>query len=235
MRNLLTIFKDHLDKTGSKKGREENFLGLGSQIKEIEEQVEIIKNNDILSRYFKNASYDREIAQRTLPDGAEGWFAIPRWEKIHADYESAVKIIILSIGYMKLTKDFWDHISTIGPLRQRSRKVKAFHKIKQQEENDILVVPCQFSSRQGLSIVEFELGIFDILAILLTHLEREEKNNFLQAFACAGDNFVSIDKKSTEKIPLLYSFRNNTIRLNSVSLGWNWNNQKIKVPTGFLI
>jgi hypothetical protein len=144
-----------------------------------------------------------ELAGQPLLN-SEGWFAIPRWEKIGRTYNEAVEKVLAKI---KETRDgqFYNYREgELGPkyLRQHPRTVKMFQTLgDQQKGNDILVVPAQFGflhrgrsvrrAREIFGANEFGLGAFAVGIMLLTHPER------LQAYEdlfidCPGDEYALV-------------------------------------------
>jgi hypothetical protein len=144
---------------------------------------------------------DVEIASRELPPNAEGWFAIPRWEKIAPTYNEAVeKVLALlsSTGNGKFNN--WRE-RKLGPnrLRQHERTVAMLKKLgNQQIEHDILIVPAQFGlhhrgrsihwAREVFNASEFGLGAFAVGIMLLTHPERFKHHDDLW-IDCTGDQY----------------------------------------------
>jgi len=157
---------------------------------------------------------DEKLAEKPLPAGAEGWFAIPRWEKIAPTYEEAVEKVL---GKIKQTRGLCDDRegqrvlgvdsegkrtffdkSPFQHLRRTSRTEKMFQKLGDQQKNhDILVVPAQFGLRhRGRSVErvrgvfapdEFGLGVFEIGCMLLTHPGRIDDSDELLDILCVGD------------------------------------------------
>src|SRR5687767_9172303 len=57
----------------------------GYQVKSLEEQARILR------KLFPGLStYDVEVGNQPLPAGAEGWFLVPRWDKVAHTYNGAV-------------------------------------------------------------------------------------------------------------------------------------------------
>jgi len=134
---------------------------------------------------------------------AEGWFAIPRWEKIASTYGEAVQRVL---DLINLTRDgkfekCCHGVLGLENLRQTAKTAAMFKKISiEQKGRDILVFPAQFglrhrgrSDRRAIEVMrsnEFGLGAFGTGIMLLTHLERLQRFNDLK-IGCAGDYFVS--------------------------------------------
>ena len=67
----------------------------GYKVKEIAEQLATLRQ---LFPELEGTTFDESIADRPLPQGAEGWFAIPRWEKLGSTYNNAVDKVLAKIG-----------------------------------------------------------------------------------------------------------------------------------------
>ncbi len=113
----------------------------GYKVKGITEQT------NILRRLFPGVGFaDERIARQSLPDGAEGWFAIPKWQTFAPTYGHAVEKVIAKIAY---TRKFCNlaksHDFEAERLRQCVRTAKLSQILNyKQKDYDILVVPAQF-------------------------------------------------------------------------------------------
>jgi hypothetical protein len=173
------------------------------KIKSISEQIKI------LHQLFPNiGSADEKLVKQPppLPLGAEGWFAIPRWEKIAPTYNEAVQKVIDLIKWNRNGNLLGFRENQLGPeyLRQSQRSIKAFQKLgNRQKGYDILVVPAQSGilhrgqsvreARKSFTANEFGLGVFAVGIILLTHSKRFKEYSYLYYYnlgiECAGDEF----------------------------------------------
>ncbi len=138
--------------------------------------------------------------EKELPDGAEGYFAIPRWQKIGKTYGEALQKVLdaLSKAYGGRFKNWRE--GQLGPnnLRQSAKSVGMWEKLGNEQKGDILVVPAQFGLRhRGRSVrrarevmrkAEFGLGAFAVGIMLLTHENRLKDLDDLW-IDCAGDEF----------------------------------------------
>ncbi len=155
-----------------------------------------------LRELFLGIGYaDEKLVEQDLPQNAEGWFAIPRWERIALTYGEAVQKVL---DLLKKTRDgkFYNYRDgRLGSeyLRQSQKSIKAFKKIGDEQKNyDILVVPAQFGlrhrgrsvrrTREVMNQGEFGLGAFAIGIMLLTHPERLQHYDDLY-IDCAGDEY----------------------------------------------
>ena len=156
-----------------------------------------------LRELFPGIGYANEkLAEGTLPENAEGWFAIPRWEKVAPTYGQAVQKVF---DLIKKTRKVAFHNCREGELgsnqlRQSQKSTAIFQKLgDEQKEYDILVVPAQFGIRhRGRSVRraralmntnECGLGAFAIGIMLLTHPQRLQRYIDLW-IDCGGDEFA---------------------------------------------
>lgn len=140
-----------------------------------------------LRRLFPGIGFANEkLVRQPIPVGAEGYFAIPRWEELASTYGEAVE---KALYMLKQTRGkFQNYIEgKIGSqyLRQHVKTAAAFRKLGEAQNGyDILVVPAQFglthrgrSVRRACNVMndsEFGLGLFAGLVMLLTHENRLE-------------------------------------------------------------
>ena len=188
----------------------------GYKPKKIAEQI------DRLREFFPGiVSADEKIALQTLPAGSEGWFAIPRWEKISPTYGEAVQKVFDLLGETRNDKFINYREGQLGPqyLRQSIKTAKAFQKIsEEQKDYEILIIPAQFGIKHrgrsirrarevmnaiqfGLNAIQFGLGAYAIGIMLLTHPERLKHYNDLW-IDCAGDEFAPDGDGDFSKAPV---------------------------------
>ena len=171
----------------------------GYKPKPIAEQIRRLRE---LFPELKDATYDEPIAARPLPEGSEGWFAIPRWERLSKAYGEGVQEVLAMIAKTLNGKFVNYREGQTGPeyLRQHVKTEKMFQKlVDEQSGHDILVVPAQFGlrhrgesvrrAREVFTANEFGLGAFAVGIMLLTHPERLQDSNDLW-IDCAGDEFA---------------------------------------------
>jgi hypothetical protein len=152
---------------------------------------------------------DVKLAEQPLPpnigfadEKAEGWFAIPRWQRVAKTYGEAVKIVLELIKQQHKGKFYNWREGKLGEqyLRQHERTAKKLQVLgNQQKDYDILVVPSQFGlchrgrsvrrAREVFTANEFGLGAFQIGCMLLTHPERLVSHDNL-LIDCAGDEYA---------------------------------------------
>jgi hypothetical protein len=163
----------------------------------------ITKQTDVLRQLFPGISLrvDEKLVEQPLPIGAEGWFAIPRWEKLASTYGEAVEKVLGMIKKNRSDKFSNYCEGQLGPqhLRRHERTLKRFEIIaEQQKDCDILVVAAQFGlkhrgrsvrrAREVFAANEFGLGVFEIGCMLITHPERLQHYDDLW-IDCSGDEY----------------------------------------------
>jgi hypothetical protein len=158
-------------------------------------------------------SCQEKLARKPLLEGAEAWFAIPRWQAMAPTYNEAVEMVI---GALSSKRRVSNRIQgKLGEMHLRqSERSKLAEKIiaEQQEGNDILVVPAQAgllhrgcSARRARAVLagnEFGLGMFAIGCMVLTHPERLSAADTLM-IDCGGDEYSVRGDHSFDRVPLL--------------------------------
>jgi hypothetical protein len=157
-------------------------------------------------------SCHEKLGRRPLPEGAEAWFAIPRWQALAPTYNEAVEMLV---GVLSTKRKFSNRIiGRMGPtyLRQSERS-KLAEKIlsEQQEGNDILVVGAQAGmlhrgssarrTRVAMAGNEYGLGVFAFGCMLLTHPERLSSGDTLM-IDCGGDEYSVRGDYTFDRVPL---------------------------------
>jgi len=178
------------------------------RVRPVEAQV-----TELRKAFPKLGSCLEKIARRDLPEGAEDWFAIPRWDALAPTYNEAVELVM---GVLSKRRKFQNRISDkMGPtyLRQTERS-KLASKIlaDQQAGNDILVVALQAGiryrgcsarrARARLEGNEFALGVFEVACLLLTHPERVSSDEALM-IDCGGDEYSVRGDYTFDRVPLI--------------------------------
>jgi hypothetical protein len=157
-------------------------------------------------------SCHERLARRPLPEGAEAWFAVPRWQALAPTYNEAVELLL---EVLATRRKFSNRIlGKMGDkfLRQ-SERTKLAEKIlaEQQQGNDILVVGAQAGmlhrgssarrTRVAMAGNEFGLGVFAIGCMLLTHPERLSTGETLM-IDCSGDEYSVRGDYTFDRVPL---------------------------------
>lgn len=170
------------------------------KIKGLMEQI------DILGNFFPNISQLRDeqwgLLYKTLPPNAEGWFVLPRWQKIAATHgESVAKVLGMLASERRFQNIFGDKFGEKN-LRRNPKTAKLLQRLAEQQDppfgGDMVVVPCQFGlrhrgrsvrrSRAVFSDNEFGLGAFEVACMLLAHPDRVVQWRQLH-IDCPGDEF----------------------------------------------
>jgi hypothetical protein len=177
------------------------------RVRPVEAQVTALKG------YFPSlGSCMEKLGRRQLPEGAEAWFAIPRWQALAQTYNEAVELVV---GVLASKRRFSNRIiGRMGPeyLRQ-SERTKLAEKIlaEQQEGNDLLVVAAQAGllhrgssarrTRVAMAGNEFGMGVFAFACMLLTHPERLSTGDTL-VVDCGGDEYSMRGDYTFDRVPL---------------------------------
>ena len=145
-----------------------------------------------------------------LPDGAEGWFAVPAVDALPQQYfpevidpaERYCRAVQLIHGKIAASRQFHNYREgkiTPEHLRVHSRTANALNLIAETQKGDILIIAAQLGmchrgrsvrrAREVFTANEFGLSSLIVDSIILTHPERlvrwEELN-----MDCAGDEFA---------------------------------------------
>jgi hypothetical protein len=130
-----------------------------------------------------------------LPAGAEGWFAVPKWEAIAPTYGQAVELVLSKLGSSRKFINYRE--GKLGPqfLRQNAKTAEMFRKLGNEQPGDILIVAAQLGlHHRGKSVrrarevfAANEVGLDPIACgcILRTHPAREVRWEQLH-MDCAG-------------------------------------------------
>ncbi|MGA2634838.1 MAG: hypothetical protein ABSF16_11425 [Terracidiphilus sp.] len=177
------------------------------RVRAVEAQVAALRG------YFPSlGSCIEKLGRRPLPDGAEAWFVIPRWQSLAQTYNEAVQVVLEVLA----TKRRFSNriIGRLGPeyLRQ-SERTKLAEKIlsEQQEGSDLLVVAAQAGllhrgssarrTRVAMAGNEFGMGVFAFACMLLTHPERLSSGDTLMV-DCGGDEYSMRGDYTFDRVPL---------------------------------
>jgi hypothetical protein len=179
----------------------------------------ITEQTNRLRELFPGIGYANEkLAEGVLPENAEGWFAIPRWEKVAPTYGEAVQKVLDLIKQTRNGAFYNYREGELGPnqLRQSAKAKSMFQKLgDEQKDQDILVVPAQFGirhrgrsvrrARKVMNANECGLGAFAIGIMLLTHPERLQHYDDLW-IDCAGDEFAPNADDDFSRSPCFWFF-----------------------------
>jgi len=177
------------------------------RVRPVEAQV-----TDLRKLFPSLGSCQEKLARRTVPEGAEAWFAIPRWQALASTYNEAVEMVL---GVLAAKRRFANRIAgKLGEtyLRQGERS-KLAEKIlsEQQQGSDLLVVGAQAGllhrgssarrTRVAMAGNEFGLGVFAFACMLLTHPERMSSADTLM-IDCGGDEYSVRGDYTFDRVPL---------------------------------
>lgn len=216
----------------------------------------IWQQTDILRQLFPNelnCSADEGLAIKDdadpipapFPRGAEGWYAVPRWERIAPTYDQAVEKVLEKIAssrpFKNSRKDGRLGLSHLCRREDSAKRVQCLG--DEQKEHGILVFPAQsgyFYSKHSVRrmreslpnlVLEFELGAFEAGIMLLTHPERLHSADDL-GIICSGDEFAPGAYGSLSLAP---SYRLNTKGEVEFNAHWcDYHNPCCGAATGFL-
>ncbi len=177
------------------------------QVRPIEAQV-----TDLRKIFPALGTCYEKIARQPLPDEAEGWFALPRWQAIAPTYGAAVEMVVSALAERrKLSNRI---LGKMGPeyLRQNERALLAESILATQQSGaDILVIPAQTGlrhrgcsarrARVAMASHEFGLGAFASGCLLLTHPERLSHVDTLM-IDCSGDEYSMHADGIYNRVPL---------------------------------
>ena len=174
----------------------------GYSVKSLDAQIGILLQAFPGLSEIDLSSYNNK---NTLPDGAEGLFLIPDWQKIAPTYGEAVDAVFAKLKQSRDGKFFNWRDGKLGAnyLRQSERSIEFWDKLKARQESDILMIPAQVGKwHQGRSVEqardafnnnEFGLGAYEVGMMLLTHPERLVNFNDLwidcPGIDCPGDEY----------------------------------------------
>jgi hypothetical protein len=180
----------------------------------------LVEQHTLLLRYFPQLR-DRGAVFSPLPRGAEGYFAIPRWEKIAPTYGEALEKVFVALNNSRSGKIHNYRDGKLGPdyLREEKQSRMMWERLASQQGADIIVVPAQFGmfhrgqsvrrARESVWENEFGLGAYHVAIMLLTHPERLATGNELWVYA-PGDEYSYRADGQFELAPIFY-FRSGEI------------------------
>jgi hypothetical protein len=153
-----------------------------------------------------------KLARHQLPEGAEAWFAIPRWQALAPTYNQAVEMLLAVLASKRrFANRIADKLGETYLLQTERSKLAETILADQQPGNDILVVAAQAgmlhrgcSARRTRVVMagnEFGFGIFAFGSILLTHPERLANAETLM-IDCGGDRYSVHGDYTFDRVPL---------------------------------
>jgi len=170
-------------------------------MKHINEQIQAIADLFNLNPSPAFAYVKNVLPTLQLPEGAEGWFAVPRWQAVAGTYNEAVE---LAVAKMDASRKFYNYrTGQLGPnyLRLHARTSAMLDRVAETQPGDILIIPLQLgdlhkgeSVRRAREIFyagEFGLGSFHVLSVALVHPKRLVRFDELD-MDCAGDEYAPV-------------------------------------------
>lgn len=166
-----------------------------------------------LRKYFPElVRVNERIARRPMLEGAEAWFAIPRWQSLAPTYNEAVALVMERLGSKRRFQNRVKDRMGQQYLRQSERtKLAETILCDQQQGSDLLIFACQFGllhrgtsarrTRVALAGHEFCLGAFQVGCMLLTHPERLSSEDTLM-IDCGGDEYSVGGDNFYDRVPL---------------------------------
>lgn len=146
--------------------------------KTIKEQAEIIENS-----FGIKISYPETMP--LLPEKAEHYFLIPKWDRVGKTYAQAVNAVIAAIKKQRNGKVYqWNEFTdeNLRPLERNIPEIIAAQFGELHKGESVESVRNNKGKNEGL------LGLYEISVMLLTHPERLEKYEDLW-IDCAGDEY----------------------------------------------
>lgn len=161
----------------------------------------------------------------TLPEGSEGWFAIPKVSAVATkqfpaitdkaeQYCEAVKLVHTKLADSCRFRNYRDGEIVTSKLRQHARSAHFLSHLEAEQAGDILIIAVQYGMRhRGKSVRraretfasnEFGLGAFAIGCMALVHPERYVRWEELDT-DCAGDEFAPDADGGFSGSPLFFS------------------------------
>jgi hypothetical protein len=204
----------------------------GYAVKTLEQQTDILRKvlpalstgSDVGGHV---AFLDAYRANTKLPVGAEGFFIVPRWQKIAGTYGDALETVL---ALLAKSRNFYNWRSgQLGKkqLRQSVRTSAMLAKLAEGQPGDFIILPAQLGLRhRGRSVRrarevflgnEFGLDAFTVACILLTHPEREQVWEQLH-IDCAGDEYSPDAGGQFDRAPR-FDFGDGRLKFGSVWVG----------------
>ena len=153
-----------------------------------------------------------KMARKPLLEGAEAWFAIPRWQALAPTYNEATEMMLTALASRRKFQN--RIVGRLGEIYLRqSERTRLSEKIlaDQQQGHDFLVIPIQAGmlhrgcsarrARIAMAGNEFGLGVFTVACILLTHPERLSSEDTLM-IDCGGDEYSVRGDYTFDRVPL---------------------------------
>lgn len=176
----------------------------------------------------------RALPKLTLPDLAEGWFAVPTVEAIAAKhfpnvkdpgerYCRALNLLIEKLDKTRAVYNYRDGELTPDRLTRTARTVEALTAITGYQKAAIIVIPAGFGrrhrgrstrrAREVLRSDEFGLGGLEVGSMAATHSKRFVRWEQLHT-DCPGDDFASEPGAVPDRAPI-WNFYDDGLRFST--------------------
>lgn len=147
---------------------------------------------------------------KKLPEGAEGWFAIPKVSSVAKKHFSAitdsaekyceaVKLVHSKLAQSRKFYNYREGQITTAQIRQHPCTISFLEQLESEQQGDILILAVQYGmrhrgksvrrARETFSGNEFGLGAFALGCMALVHPDRYVRWEELDT-DCAGDEFA---------------------------------------------
>ena len=177
------------------------------KMKPIEEQVKFIAE-----KFGLDPTQALEFIKvlPALPEGAEGWFAIPKVSSVAKKHFSAItdsaeqyceatKLVHSKLAESRSFYNYREGQITTAQIRQHPRTISFLKQLETEQQGDILIIAVQYGmrhrgksvrrARETFSGNEFGLGAFALGCMALVHPERYVHWEELDT-DCPGDEFA---------------------------------------------
>lgn len=167
---------------------------------------------------------DENIATWQIPANADGNFAFPDWKKIAPTYGVAVNkvLVLIKNQYGGNFKNYLeDRLGSEDHNRQSKKSLAMWENIRKEQNADIYILPVRVGLRLSADHIcesanindasKFELGVFEVGIILLTHPNRLKsfKDRWIR---CGGNEFCCKANGRFNRRPF-FSFISGKVRL----------------------
>lgn len=167
----------------------------GHSVLALSKQIDILAKIFNLSLGDTIAFVENVLPKLKLPEGAEGWFAVPSVDAVAKQFfpevtdpaEKYCRCVDLVLEKLGSSRKFYNYRTgqiTPARLQRVERTVQMLAEIAKVQTGDILIIPAQFGKRHAGKSVrrarevfkanEFGFGAFEGGCMLLTHPEREQ-------------------------------------------------------------
>jgi len=185
----------------------------GYSVKTLEKQTDILRqlllDLSLGMDVAHHVTYLNEFRTKTeLPAGAEGFFIIPRWQKVASTYGEALEKVLALLAKSRKFYNYREGQLGEKQLRQSVRTSEMLAKLADLsaeasakaggQPGDFIIIPAQVGmkhrgrsvrrAREIFTANEFGLDAFTVACILLTHPEREQVWEQLH-IDCSGDEY----------------------------------------------